>query len=775
MITPRPAAGRFAATGRRVPPGLSMIAGLAVVSLVAAVWAARVVPGSGLWLWNLDLPKIDLPLASFYHEALAAGRLPLWNDRLGLGFPLYAEGQIGAFYPPNWILFQLPPLTALDLTRVLHLTAAGVGAGLLTLRLSGSRPGSLVAALVAVLGGAITAKLEWHNLVAAYAYVPWILLPLVRRPAPTRLGLVAAGVLFGIQALAGHPNTWLLTGVAAAAILVARGPRLTGLGRAVGFGLLGAGVGAVQLIPTALLTTLSVRSTALTADDLFAAAATPFDVIGLGFQGAFARLADGHWDIFTTWYPDGVFAQFEAAAYVGLPVVALALVGIRARRVRSLVVAIAVLLAIPIVEAFRPGFLLAIPFVNGLRSPVRAYLLATLLLGVVAGTATGRPIRRSRAVVAVIGVGVVTGAYGVALGLATLLPAAYDAVVLAVTTFGSADQVAANRPLAVAALTAPWPLAAELAAGAAIVALVGVVAWRQSLRRTAGPLALAVVAAPLLLFGPAPNDTRPESDLSYAQSVFLTAVASAHPGRFVTIDGPGYYAGMPDQPAAAGLADLHMFSSLDLQASDQVADAAARDTPGAAALRRALGVDVVVTFGAPCPGRQVGSTDDPAAVICRDDAALHPPYWIPSDVARVADEPGSLVRPRLAELDPAAATSAAVAATVDARETGSLTATIDAPADGWMWVDEAWWPGWITTVDGQRVETLRALGGTLIPISRGEHRVTMALVPWDALAGLGLGLVAVFGALLWAGRRWPGSTISPWARRRSSPRASCRP
>ena len=56
----------------------------------------------GMTLWNLDLPKIDSPLAVFFHEALAAGRLPLWNDRLGLGFPLYAEGQIGAFYPPNW-------------------------------------------------------------------------------------------------------------------------------------------------------------------------------------------------------------------------------------------------------------------------------------------------------------------------------------------------------------------------------------------------------------------------------------------------------------------------------------------------------------------------------------------------------------------------------------------------------------------------------------------------------------------------------------------------
>src|SRR6266540_3756601 len=101
---------------------------LLAVSLLAALVAARVGTGAG-WLWSLDLPKIDFPLAVFFHDALLAGHLPLWDDRLGLGFPLYAEGQIGAFYPPNWILFRADPLTALDLVRVSHLALAGVGAG----------------------------------------------------------------------------------------------------------------------------------------------------------------------------------------------------------------------------------------------------------------------------------------------------------------------------------------------------------------------------------------------------------------------------------------------------------------------------------------------------------------------------------------------------------------------------------------------------------------------------------------------------------------------
>ena len=267
---------------------------LGVLALVAAVWAARILETPGRWLWNLDMPKIDYPLAVFANEALASGHLPLWSDRLGLGYPLYAEGQIAAFYPPSWLVFRLEPITALDVYRVLHLAWAGLGAGLLVLRLRGSRPGAVIAVLVAVLGGGIVAKLEWHNLVAAYAWLPWVLLPLMRRPRPTRVGLVIAGVCFGIQALAGHPNTWLLTGITAGIVLLAgRDGLVAGLRRALGVGLLGAAIGAVALVPTALLTTLSVRSSALSPNDLFASAATPFDILAFGFQGAFAQIIDG--------------------------------------------------------------------------------------------------------------------------------------------------------------------------------------------------------------------------------------------------------------------------------------------------------------------------------------------------------------------------------------------------------------------------------------------------------------------------------------------------
>ena len=742
---------------RRTIRRLAWPAALVAASAAAAWIAARIAPGSDLHLWNFDLPKIDYPLASFFHDALRAGRLPLWNDQLGLGFPLYAEGQIGAFYPPNWLLFQLPPLDALDASRLLHLTIAGTGAGVLVLRLSGSRPGALVAALVAVLGGAITAKLEWTNLVAAYAWLPWILVPLVRRPAPTRAGLAIAGALFGLQALAGHPNTWLLTGITATVLLLAHRPRIAGLSRVVGFWLLGGAVGAAQLLPTAILTTLSVRSQALSSADLFASASTPFDALGLAFQGAFAPVSNGSWNLYVTWYPDGSFALLEAAVYVGLPVIALAFAGLGVRRIWPLLAAITILVAIPVVEAFQPGFILSMPIVNGLRSPVRAYLPAALLLGVVAGVAIGRPVRRRALVRAAIGVGVLVAAYGATIWVATARPDVFNAVVLAVTTFGDAASVAGQHQAVVDALSASWPLALELAAGAAILVVLVAGMWlgaKSRVRRAAtGLAAAAVVAIPLVLFGPAPNGTARESETSYAGTSFLQGVAASGPYRFLDLDPPGWYAGVPDQPAAAGIADLRMFSSLDLQATDDLIDQAAHDTPEGATLRRVLGVDVVATFGKPCPGRTVGTADDIPATICRDDAALRPPYLVPAAAVTLEPPAGaSPIRPAEATLDLEATLAGAVPVTPDSRDTMGLDVSVDATDASYLWVDRAWWPAWLTFVDGQVAETRRALGGQLVTIPAGIHRVEMRLVPWDALIGAWLGAGALAIAVAWARR-----------------------
>ncbi len=444
---------------------------LVAVSAAGAIISARITFGLDGWLWNLDLPKIHYPLAVFYHEALAAGRLPLWEENLGLGFPLYAEGQIGAFYPPHWVTFQLEPLLALDVTRLLHLTIAGTGAGLIGLRVSGSRQGAVLTALITVMGGAIVTKLEWWNVVAAYAWMPWVLLPLAARRAPTRTEVAAAGILWGVQALTGHPNTWLLTGMAAVVLLIRR-PWPASLGRIMVFGLVGVGVGAVQLVPTEILRRLSPRSEGLEAIDLFVNTATPFDIVGIGFVNAFIRASSEAWDYSTSWFPDGHFPILEAGIYLGLPALGLAGLAIPARRARRWVWLAAVAALFAIIAAFRPDAWTDIPVLGGLRAPVRAYLVVSLAVAVLAAVGVSRLGRTPK--------GILWGLAAIAIPVVAYLTLT-AVVFLAPSVFIALHAFAANRPsaesqeaalgLARLALASPWPFIAEFGLGLATAVL----------------------------------------------------------------------------------------------------------------------------------------------------------------------------------------------------------------------------------------------------------------------------------------------------------------
>ncbi|MGZ6339317.1 MAG: hypothetical protein ACXWNG_03010 [Candidatus Limnocylindrales bacterium] len=764
---------RRAVRDRRLPPPAVRL-GLLLVALAAALVADRFAGSGGPWLWNLDLPKIDYPLAVFFHDALSHGRLPLWNDDLGLGFPLYAEGQIGAFYPPNWLIYLLPPLAALDVARILHLVLAGTGAGFLALRVAGSRGGAIVACLVAVLGGAIVTKLEWTNLVAAYGWLPWVLLPLARRPQPSRAGLVGAGLAWGIQALAGHPNTWLLTGLAAVVLLLATGRSRATLRRVAGFLALGVAVGSAQLVPSAILTGLSVRSQGLSPDDLFTSAATGFDVLGLGFANAFVRGGGlGGWDTATAWYPDGVFALLEAGAYVGLAVVALAASGAATRRARPWLAVAGSMLVIPVVAAFRPPLWEQLPVLNGLRSPVRSYVVLAVVLGILAAIGLARAFRRDGASIrasrwAIGAVGSLLAAYGLSVGLAVLAPGVFDALLRAFSSHLDEAGAERSRQLAIAALSTPLPALLEAAAG--VMAAFAIVLGGP--RRLLGAGLVALAAAPLIAFSPQANLVRTEDAFSGAGTLFVKALQIEAPHRLVTLGRPGWYEGMPDQLAAAHVADLEMFSSLDLLATDQVL-AAARSGPDATMVRRALGVDEIVIFGAVCPGVIAVQVPGLDARVCRTPDPLRPPYWVPADVARVGAGPSGLLAALLGALQPTDATVDPARLVAGARPAGMLgwdetSATVDvsATSSGYVWFDRAWWPDWEVTVDDHPVTPLRALGGQLVPVPAGSHRIHEELRPREVALGLAVGLLAAAAALVWALRSGPRRR---WRRRQPPP------
>lgn len=57
-----------------------------------------------------DIWNFNYPLKNLLSESLKQGSVPLWTDMIGNGFPIAAEGQIGAFSPLNWFIFGLLPM-----------------------------------------------------------------------------------------------------------------------------------------------------------------------------------------------------------------------------------------------------------------------------------------------------------------------------------------------------------------------------------------------------------------------------------------------------------------------------------------------------------------------------------------------------------------------------------------------------------------------------------------------------------------------------------------
>lgn len=204
------------------------------------------------------------PQKQFFAERLAAGEFPLWNNRVGQGYPLVAESQTGAFYPLHLACYTLLELnTAYNVLCVGHYLLAFVGTWFLARRLGQEVLPSLLAALVYVYGW-FPARLclEWAIIGGAWLPIAVWCAEGYLQTRFWRYLLLMSGVL-GLQLLAGHFTLAFITllliagyvplrlwfapsGVASATRYGSR----TGAAAVLGAVALGLALGAVQLLPT---------------------------------------------------------------------------------------------------------------------------------------------------------------------------------------------------------------------------------------------------------------------------------------------------------------------------------------------------------------------------------------------------------------------------------------------------------------------------------------------------------------------------------------------
>lgn len=387
-------------------PWLASAAAIACLALAALALQREALVGGAI-AYERDTQLFYAPLARWAAEQLRAGRLPLWLPNIFTGYPIFADGETGLAYPIQIIALRLLPFEiAVAWLRALHTLIAAVGMFWLlrTLRLDviSATGGGLVFAL----GSFLSVQQQHENVVRSAVWLPLLVALLERalQAATTRrrVGWVALGALaFGTSALGVHVQPVLMEALALVAWCLFRVglgplprlPRAAGWRRWVppwllalaGIGLGGLLLAAVQWGPLAEWALVSFRRGGVEYEFASAFALAPQNLVPTLLFPFFFRAADG-----ATWW--SLWQPWETELYVGVPTLALALVGlVWSRRREAVFFVLLLLFSVWVAMAhYAPGpnlhqVLWSLPGFSFLRAPGRfAYLAVFSFAGLAA-------------------------------------------------------------------------------------------------------------------------------------------------------------------------------------------------------------------------------------------------------------------------------------------------------------------------------------------------------------------------------------------------------
>jgi hypothetical protein len=163
------------------------------------------------WLDHPDMANQVLPWYQFQAGEWHAGRIPLWDPYLWGGQPLLGQGQPGAAYPLNWLLFLAPLRNGWMRQSYLHWYfvlihfQAALFCYLLCRDLKRSQPASLLSGIAFGLGGFMGTN-AWPQMLNGAVWAPLVLLFFLRAMRGRRPVASAAwsGAFLGISFLSGH-------------------------------------------------------------------------------------------------------------------------------------------------------------------------------------------------------------------------------------------------------------------------------------------------------------------------------------------------------------------------------------------------------------------------------------------------------------------------------------------------------------------------------------------------------------------------------------------
>lgn len=149
----------------------------------------------------------QIPWARFYQESIQRGDLPWWTSQIQSGFPLLAEGQIGAFYPLNYLFFlSFPFWIAYNYGILFHYSLGALFFFLLLRSYKISRTASVFASLV-YLYGSCQGGYFYYNYISQKVVI-WLPLTLLLtdrlRQRKDLLSVVLLAAVFAAQIFGGY-------------------------------------------------------------------------------------------------------------------------------------------------------------------------------------------------------------------------------------------------------------------------------------------------------------------------------------------------------------------------------------------------------------------------------------------------------------------------------------------------------------------------------------------------------------------------------------------
>jgi len=302
------------------------IAHVPIILAPLVLFSPVIIAGKAL-VWGTISTQF-IPWWDFAWETLLQGQIPLWNPWVGMGAPLVANYQSAIFYPPYWFLLSIYAIAGIKwmswgvaIIVAFHLIWSGLGVAKLLEELELGQLPQVVGGLAFSLSGYLVARASFLSINAAAAWLPWILLYSLRMIKGEKRAFWALSVVMAFQLLAGHAQTtWysILLGGIWVLFLVVTGARVKNwvnnawlsISRYVLAGLLGAGISAIQLIPTAEYLLQSQRSGEYGFAEAMTYSFWPWRFLTLIVPNLFGNPAAGnYWGYGNFW---------EDAVYIGL-------------------------------------------------------------------------------------------------------------------------------------------------------------------------------------------------------------------------------------------------------------------------------------------------------------------------------------------------------------------------------------------------------------------------------------------------------------------------